>query len=237
MIVIRDHAHRPFSSESESGQFKICTTHELQENQRYRFKWRKQKKINFSHCNVNGEIIMIITIIVEMILQRIIFFLLFVSDLFLKPNAYTKPNQSSFTREMHSMRLKLKKKFTMRKQKSFWFVQRNHLKWNTINVFFMSTLICVIASQQHKIDSLDSCWPLHMPHTPYICVYQYIMCASSSSNCIRSSSPYRVVWYHELTILYTIFLFIFLRRACFGISNAFSLLRDFRNDWNAIDSN
>lgn len=238
MIVIRDHAHRPFSSESESGQFKICTTHELQENQRYRFKWRKQKKNklfslqrkwrnNNDHYYYCGNDLT----------ENYFFFLLFVSNLFLKPNAYTKPNQSSFTREMHSMRLKLKKKFTMRKQKSFWFVQRNHLKWNTINVFFMSTLICVIASQQHKIDSLDSCWPLHMPHTPYICVYQYIMCASSSSNCIRSSSPYRVVWYHELTILYTIFLFIFLRRVCFGISNAFSLLRDFRNDWNAIDSN
>lgn len=42
--------------------------------------------------------------------ENYFFFLLFVSDLFLKPNAYTKPNQSSFTREMHSMRLKLKKK-------------------------------------------------------------------------------------------------------------------------------
>lgn len=135
MIVIRDHAHRPFSSESESGQFKICTTHELQENQRYRFKWRKQKKINFSHCNVNGEIIMIITIIVEMILQRIIFFSSICKRFISKAKCIHKAKSIKFHKRNAFSAIKIENKFTMRKQKSFWFVQRNHLKWNTINVF------------------------------------------------------------------------------------------------------
>lgn len=199
---------------------------------------KETKKINFSHCNVNGEIIIIITIIVEMILQRIIFFPSICKRFISKAKCIHKAKSIKFHKRNAFSAIKIEKKITMRKQKSFWFVQRNHLKWNTINVFFMSssTLICVIASQQHKIDSLDSCWPLHRAYALHLRIsthYVFFKFFQLYSIFIKIQGGV-ISWINNSVHN---FLFIFLRRACFGISNAFSLLRDFRNDWNAIDSN